>query len=312
MKKTGAILLAAGLSSRMGDFKPMLPFGSSSVAQHMVQMLETLQVEPIIVVTGYRAEELETHLSSAGVQFIKNERYWETQMFDSIRIGIRAICGMCERCLIIPMDIPAILPDTVRQVMRIDAPIVRTMCRGEPGHPVMVSTETAARLCEYRGEGGLRGAMEHCKIPVTNIEVEDEGIYRDMDTWEEYQQLLVWNFERGQGYPIRPQIQIKLVAAVPFYGPGVQNLMQEISQAGSLREACNRMNLSYSKGAKMVRVLEHQLGFSVIERHAGGSGGGGSRLTEKGQHLLKKYESLVNETQSHLDTAFLKYFGNGL
>ena len=36
MKKTGAVLVAAGLSSRMGDFKPMLPFGDSTIALHIV------------------------------------------------------------------------------------------------------------------------------------------------------------------------------------------------------------------------------------------------------------------------------------
>jgi len=42
------------------------------------------------------------------------------------------------------------------------------------------------------------------------VEVDDEGIYQDLDTRQEYQALLDWNYQKGQGYPIRPQIQVRL------------------------------------------------------------------------------------------------------
>ena len=40
MKRTGAVIAAAGLSSRMGAFKPLLPFGELSVASHLTAMLK--------------------------------------------------------------------------------------------------------------------------------------------------------------------------------------------------------------------------------------------------------------------------------
>ena len=89
MKKTGAVLVAAGLSSRMEAFKPMLPFGNSTVSIHLVTMLKDMGIDPIVVVVGYRGEELMGHLSFTGVRFEKNERFQETQMFDSVGIGIR-------------------------------------------------------------------------------------------------------------------------------------------------------------------------------------------------------------------------------
>ena len=54
MKKTGAVLAAAGLSSRMGDFKPLLPFEDTTIAFHVTSMLKRLGADPVIVVTGYR------------------------------------------------------------------------------------------------------------------------------------------------------------------------------------------------------------------------------------------------------------------
>ena len=53
MKQTGAVIAAAGLSSRMGDFKPLLPFGKECVARHLTQMLARTGVSPVVMVTGY-------------------------------------------------------------------------------------------------------------------------------------------------------------------------------------------------------------------------------------------------------------------
>lgn len=51
MKQTGAVIAAAGLSSRMGDFKPLLPFGKECVARHLTQMLARTGVSPVVMVT---------------------------------------------------------------------------------------------------------------------------------------------------------------------------------------------------------------------------------------------------------------------
>ncbi len=311
MKATGAVLVAAGLSSRMGAFKPMLPFGNSTISLHIVTMLKEMGIDPIVVVTGYRGDELQQHLSYTGVRFVKNERYQETQMFDSVQLGIHAASGDCERLMILPMDLPAIMSDTIRQQLMIDAPIIRTVCHGEAGHPVMLWSQVAEELCGYEGPGGLRAAIKHSGITVTDLEVEDEGIYRDMDTREQYEELLDWNYRRGQGYPIRPEIQVRLTASEPFYGPGVQKLLTLIGQTGSLQEACIYMDISYSKGRKMIKGLEQQLGFPVVRRWTGGSGGGGSLLTEKGRKLTKSYELMVGAIQDFTDQAYQTYMGKG-
>ena len=60
---TGAVIAAAGMSSRMGKFKPMLSIGAISIAQRIVATFQQAGVSRIVVVTGYRAEELEWHLA---------------------------------------------------------------------------------------------------------------------------------------------------------------------------------------------------------------------------------------------------------
>ena len=87
--KTGALIVAAGMSSRMGDFKPMLNIGSISIAQRVVATFQQAGVDKIVMVTGYQAAMLEHHLAGNGIVFLRNDAYETTQMFDSACIGLR-------------------------------------------------------------------------------------------------------------------------------------------------------------------------------------------------------------------------------
>lgn len=60
----------------------------------------------------------------------------------------------------------------------------------------------------------------------------------------------------------------------------------------------------------MIKAAEKQLGFKLLERRIGGSGGGGSRLTDEGMDLLKKYRQLTLRVQKDADRAFEEIFGN--
>lgn len=314
MKKTGAVLVAAGLSSRMRDFKPLLPFGNSTISLHIVTMLKKMGLDPIVVVTGYRAEELESHLFSTGVRFIKNERFRETQMFDSVKMGILAVKEECERILIMPMDIPAILPDTFQQVLNIDAPIVRTRYEDRTGHPIVIRCDIAETILDYEGDNGLKGAIAACGVAACDVEVADEGVRKDVDTPEEYQDLIQWNYSRGNGYPAHPEVLVRLVANEPFFGPKTAVLLEKIHQTGSIQEACIQMELSYSKGSSLIKNAERQLGYALVKRWTGGSGGGGSVLTEEGTVLLDHYQKMVLEVQRTAEKIYRKYleqeFGN--
>ncbi|MGI6152038.1 MAG: nucleotidyltransferase family protein, partial [Christensenellales bacterium] len=74
--ETGVVIVAAGMSSRMGDFKPMLNIGSISIAQRIIATFQQAGVKRIVVVTGYNADILEHHLAKCGVIFLRNEQYW--------------------------------------------------------------------------------------------------------------------------------------------------------------------------------------------------------------------------------------------
>lgn len=187
--RLGAVIAAAGLSSRMGAFKPLLPLGDSTVIGRGIATLQAAGVEDIVVVTGHRAAELEAYLMPLGVRLVRNERYAETEMFDSLRMGFHALPERCEGLFFTPGDVPLFTAETLLALARSGAELACPQCRGRKGHPIFLTRETALRLLADSGEDGLRGTMARCGIPLGRIRVEDEGVLMDADTPQAYERL---------------------------------------------------------------------------------------------------------------------------
>lgn len=189
-RKIGAVVAAAGLSSRMGDFKPLLPFDGSTVIERCIANLRDAGAAQIVVVTGHRGGELAKRLEGSGVRCVHNPDYTRTQMFDSLRIGLRALPADIETVLLTPGDVPLVRPETIRALLETRGGFVCPVCAGRRGHPVALDAKYLPALLEYDGGGGLRGAVAALGIPVTETEVADGGMLRDLDTPEDYRAVL--------------------------------------------------------------------------------------------------------------------------
>ncbi len=187
-KSLGGLLVAAGLSSRMGEFKPLLTLGSAPLLAHALKKLRDAGVEKLVVVTGHRAEALQPILEEFGAEAVHNAAYAATQMFDSVKLGLAALQGV-DRVLLSPADCPAIAPETYRAVLASPAAIARPVYEGKPGHPVMLAGRLIPRLLADEGPMGLRGALERCGEAIDDVPVADPGILMDADTPEELEAL---------------------------------------------------------------------------------------------------------------------------
>ena len=302
--QTAALITAAGMSSRMGDFKPMLNIGSISIAQRIVANFQQAGIDRIVMVTGYNAVTLERHLSGQGIIFLRNENYETTQMFDSVKIGLEYLKDKCDRVLFTPVDIPLFTCDTVIKIMKSRADVAKPVCGGKDGHPILISSHLIDIILADGGEGGLKGALSRCTYHIAEIPVDDAGILHDADTPDDYKALLKYHNEQL----VRPVVNLALAKETVFFDARVAMLLKLIDETGSVRTACMRMQLSYSSGWNIIRKLESQLSSPLIKRVQGGAGGGKSHLTEEGKRFLELYEKFEDELRGDAAKLFEKYF----
>lgn len=110
MSRLGGVILAAGLSSRMKQFKPLMMIDGKSMIRHVIDLMRGAGAETIVVVTGHNRARIEAHLADAGVLFAFNPDYAHTQQLESLRIGLSALHGHVDRILISPADVPLVSP----------------------------------------------------------------------------------------------------------------------------------------------------------------------------------------------------------
>lgn len=94
-----------------------------------------------------------------------------------------------------------------------------------------------------------------------------------------------------------------------LFGPGIARLLIGVRQSGSIRYTAAQMGMSYSKAWNILRACERELGFSLLDRHAGGANGGGASLTQAGADMLARYEAFEQEARTALDALLHKHFG---
>lgn len=99
--------------------------------------------------------------------------------------------------------------------------------------------------------------------------------------------------------PSRPahRLSIRLdLAGGARIGPGKIALLEEIARSGSISAAGRGLKMSYRRAWELVEDLNRHLGVAVLETAAGGSGGGGARLTVAGQTLVAQYRAIEAAT----------------
>jgi len=186
----GAIVTAAGRSSRMGDFKPLMKIGGISVAERVVMTLREAGIGEIVVITGRNAEELENCLRYLNVVFLRNDMYESNDMFESVRIGLNHLKDRCDKVIISPVDVPLFSADTVNALLESEAGFTIPTFNTKPGHPVVIYGKAVFNVSEYQGDGGLRGAAGYLSLDIVYIEVPDNGILYDMDTRADYDDIV--------------------------------------------------------------------------------------------------------------------------
>lgn len=196
---TYALITAAGLSSRMKQFKPLLPFRNGSLIESTIQNFLNAEILNLIVVVGHKKEQLIPVLKPYPVKLVINEAYASSDMFTSVKLGLNALPPSAKYVFLCPGDIPLISPDTIRSL---DLTIKRNPALSclipsihhRKGHPPVFSRNAIEILKNYNGDYGVKGAMQLFSNTTQYLEVSDEGILKDVDKPCDYQELKIIEF----------------------------------------------------------------------------------------------------------------------
>jgi CTP:molybdopterin cytidylyltransferase MocA len=190
------LVTAAGLSSRMGAFKPLLPLEGRTVIETTVDSLLAAGADTVVIVVGYRGAELEQLLQTqygARVTVTWNRDYTQTDMLQSVQIGCRALPS-CDGFFLLPGDMPLVRQDTVRAVRqtwetgRFD--VVFPTRNGRRKHPPLISAQLIPEILDFSGAGGLRQLWALHEDRIGAVPVDDLGVELDLDTPEDYRTCL--------------------------------------------------------------------------------------------------------------------------
>ncbi len=201
--RTAGVVLAAGLSSRMGRCKAMLDIGDRSALATVISSLSESDVEEIIVVTGYHREEVEKETLRCGARPVFNESC-ERGMFSSVLVGVSAISEKIGAFFLLPVDVPMVRPSTLQNLKSFFShnkglDVVFPSFLGKRGHPPLISSGLVPEILQWGGDGGLRGLLSLHEEKALTVEAPDEGIVAEMNTPEEYS--LVKNLAHNNGVP---------------------------------------------------------------------------------------------------------------
>lgn len=187
-----AVVLAAGWSSRMGAFKPLLPFGDETVLGHVISTITGASIDRIYVVVGNEAERMKPVVEAHGAVAVINAAFAEGMM-SSIKTGIAALPDAVDGAMILPVDVPLVRASTLTQIagsMGADeALILRPVFRGKSGHPPFISRQLFPEILAAAPEVTLRDVLDRHQQDTRSIPVIDSGVLRDMDYTDEYQRL---------------------------------------------------------------------------------------------------------------------------
>lgn len=190
--KIATLIIAAGYSSRMHDFKPLLPLGKEVAIKRLVHTYQQYGIEHIYVVTGHNQDKITKALEDENVQIIYNEAY-DNGMFSSIQKGLEAMDENIEAFFMHPADIPLVKVATLQSLYEAyeaeHKGIIYPTFLGHKGHPPLISMKYKNNILSSNGEGGLKCVLESLSQDSLHVEVCEQAVLMDMDTPQDYQNL---------------------------------------------------------------------------------------------------------------------------
>lgn len=191
--KVGAVLLAAGASHRFGQANKLLAeFDGRPLVLRSAERLLNAGLGRVVAVLGDEAPRLREVLQEvAGLDLVDNPNHG-AGMGTSIAAGVRHLQqdDELDAAMIALGDMPYLRTETVAALAaafdpEAGAEIVVPVCDSERGHPVLFARRFFDALGSLTGDVGAKHVVRNEEEVVAEVETDDPGILRDVDTPED-------------------------------------------------------------------------------------------------------------------------------
>ncbi len=189
MSRHAAVILAAGQSSRLGAFKPLVELEGETLLARAARLFREAGVEEVLAVAGHRAPEVREEARRLGLAWVVNPDH-ARGMFGSVQAGVRGLGSGIAAFFVLPVDLPLVRPHTLRLLReaRDGSPgdVLHPVFEGRRGHPPLIPAGLAPRILAHDGQGGLAGVL--AGLPGRDVPVADRNIRFDIDTPEDLEE----------------------------------------------------------------------------------------------------------------------------
>jgi len=193
--KISGVLLAAGISSRMGSAnKLLMEYKNHTILDEVLTQLLHSNLEELIIVTGYEHDRIEKIIEpylDKNVTVLFNSKYQQGRA-TSIRCAVNYIQNKSQALLFMVADKPTIqyslINKAIDEFIKTQPDILFVQTPSGRGHPILFSKKIFSELLELKGDTGGNKLIE--KHMENTIILEDNKIQQDIDTYEDYLSII--------------------------------------------------------------------------------------------------------------------------
>lgn len=190
-RPVGAVVLAAGMSTRMGQHKLLLPWAEGrTIIEHIVHQLIRARIDPITVVTGHNARDVKNLLKPLDVDIVHNKAYKAGEMLSSLKAGLAALPSHLASALVVLGDQPRIQQKTIYQLLTAYASgqqdILVPSYEMQRGHPILLGRRYWGEVQNLAPDASLRDLLNAHADRIAYVNVDNDSVLRDVDTPQDY------------------------------------------------------------------------------------------------------------------------------
>ena len=184
------LVLAAGGSSRLGQPKQLLPYGSGTLLGHVLDVARGCEFDQLLCVVGGGSEAVLSGVDFAGVEVVENPAFG-SGCSSSIAAALSAVDERCDVLVLMLGDQPGVTAASVRALLaaRGDAALAACSYDDGRGHPFAFARGGFGDLAALHGDKGVWKLLDRAGDAVVDVPVPG-SVPLDVDTWEDYERVV--------------------------------------------------------------------------------------------------------------------------